>query len=700
MNPIAVDLAILIALPEEFEQLVSQFFGEPEIIRDSEYGNYYYRFHFIPLNREPISIIGCFIGGMGPDRAGRQMERLLHKWSPRVAAVVGICGSIDSGVTLCDVVVPSRVDAYLATTKAIPGSVSTFEFEHRGIEYQCDHELIQEAMHFRFAHRALYERWQAECSSRAAKTLGDRLDEYVRKAIVAHRPRIHSGCMASGPVVSAAASFRQWLKKRNSQCTAIEMEAAGIAAAATERIATVRFIAVRGVSDLADERKNSFDNTRSGAIRETAMLNALGLLRALVDLGAFSCTSHSSSELAASNARIAGQSLGSERLANIFMAWMLSPLKALDAINGKTILIVDDEPGNAKFFAALFEVVEANPLSAFNGEEALNILCNTPHIDIVVTDVRMPLMDGTELARQIGINWPHVPVILNSGYFLPSGEPIENCIAYFSRPLNPQEILTVVADICSDESRQSLVNSLPELRHWFYLVYSCKCQIASFMRHFQGKGLFETAFRHKLKDCIASFVQNVIKGANPKLAAQRLCHETAKLSTLLTSAKVGKAPQFNEFINALIKDTAVQHSRIRLIADVDPEALIYLDSDASIFLCIALIELVDNAIEALNKKGNVRIRVRRLELRQNVLMQVWSATGPLSEDLCTKIFEEGYSTKGPERGMGLSIIRRLAEHFGGRIVLSQEDEVEFSVTIPYSMQPPRSRLHSDPEISP
>src|SRR6202050_3002395 len=245
MNAGALDLAILVALPEEFEQLLSQLYGSLDILRDHEYGNYYYRFLLAPETRAPTQAVACFIGGMGPDRAGRQMERLLQRWSPRVTTVVGICGAIHQDVCLGDVVVPNRVDAYLSTTKAIAASGGDLHFEHRGIEYECDHELVEEVRNLRFAHKPDYERWQSESSATASQLLAGHVDDLARRGLWRHRPRIHTGRMASGPVVSAAASFRAWLCERSSECTAIEMEAAGVAAAAAERVSRLRFIAIR-----------------------------------------------------------------------------------------------------------------------------------------------------------------------------------------------------------------------------------------------------------------------------------------------------------------------------------------------------------------------------------------------------------------------------------------------------------------------
>jgi CheY-like chemotaxis protein len=82
----------------------------------------------------------------------------------------------------------------------------------------------------------------------------------------------------------------------------------------------------------------------------------------------------------------------------------------------RTILVVDDEPFvrmvGAEMMANLgFEVLEAG-----GGEEALAVIASRPDIDLLLTDVRMPGMDGVELAKRAQALRPDLKVIFISGY--------------------------------------------------------------------------------------------------------------------------------------------------------------------------------------------------------------------------------------------------------------------------------------------
>lgn len=78
----------------------------------------------------------------------------------------------------------------------------------------------------------------------------------------------------------------------------------------------------------------------------------------------------------------------------------------------RTILVVDDNEDMCRFLTGIFSK-SYNVESAENGEEAKKIIMTKP-VDIVVTDLMMPVMDGLELTQFIknSMDWSHIPVIL------------------------------------------------------------------------------------------------------------------------------------------------------------------------------------------------------------------------------------------------------------------------------------------------
>lgn len=80
----------------------------------------------------------------------------------------------------------------------------------------------------------------------------------------------------------------------------------------------------------------------------------------------------------------------------------------------KSILVVDDENGIRSFLKLLLEEEGYNVYDASHGKQALDIF-DSQQIDLLVTDIRMPQMDGFELAKTIKNIEPKLAVILISG---------------------------------------------------------------------------------------------------------------------------------------------------------------------------------------------------------------------------------------------------------------------------------------------
>jgi CheY-like chemotaxis protein len=85
------------------------------------------------------------------------------------------------------------------------------------------------------------------------------------------------------------------------------------------------------------------------------------------------------------------------------------------------ILIVDDNPNMSSLLSEMLEIFDFSSQRAGNGQEALDILTKE-RFSMVITDLRMPEMSGSELLRNIKEKYPDLPVVVISGYSLAEEE--------------------------------------------------------------------------------------------------------------------------------------------------------------------------------------------------------------------------------------------------------------------------------------
>ncbi|CAG5068126.1 Sensor histidine kinase RcsC [Dyadobacter sp. CECT 9623] len=86
----------------------------------------------------------------------------------------------------------------------------------------------------------------------------------------------------------------------------------------------------------------------------------------------------------------------------------------MDEHRGKKILLVDDNATNLAILKRQMENWKLVPVLAASGAEALEILFSDQEIDMVITDMQMPVMDGVTLAANIRRYTPETPIILLS----------------------------------------------------------------------------------------------------------------------------------------------------------------------------------------------------------------------------------------------------------------------------------------------
>lgn len=79
------------------------------------------------------------------------------------------------------------------------------------------------------------------------------------------------------------------------------------------------------------------------------------------------------------------------------------------------VLIVDDDEDFVEMFALRLREVGEKVLCAYSGEECLKILAQK-NIDVVILDIKMPGMDGTQTLKEVKKRFPLVEVIMLTGH--------------------------------------------------------------------------------------------------------------------------------------------------------------------------------------------------------------------------------------------------------------------------------------------
>lgn len=112
------------------------------------------------------------------------------------------------------------------------------------------------------------------------------------------------------------------------------------------------------------------------------------------------------------------------------------------------ILVVEDEEDNAMLLKLLFKNTRAVLHLASDGQKAIDICRSNPEIDLVLMDIRMPLLDGLDATREIKKFRPELKIIAQTAYAFESDrrKAIEaGCDDFIVKPLNRAKLQKLVA---------------------------------------------------------------------------------------------------------------------------------------------------------------------------------------------------------------------------------------------------------------
>lgn len=114
---------------------------------------------------------------------------------------------------------------------------------------------------------------------------------------------------------------------------------------------------------------------------------------------------------------------------------------------GKTILIVEDDPASLEFMREILRSTGANLLLKETGKDGLWALNNSGEIDLILMDIRLPDISGTEIIKKIRERNHEMPIIAQTAHAMEKDR--EKCIqaganGYIAKPIDINQLFSVI----------------------------------------------------------------------------------------------------------------------------------------------------------------------------------------------------------------------------------------------------------------
>jgi CheY-like chemotaxis protein len=110
------------------------------------------------------------------------------------------------------------------------------------------------------------------------------------------------------------------------------------------------------------------------------------------------------------------------------------------------VLVVDDDEDVRRFAAETLAEAGFEAIEAGDADEALRVLQDRHDVKVLVSDVRMPgAMNGYRLAQRVRDRWPHVEIVLISGYATPDRRDIAFDCDLLAKPFEADELVRRVS---------------------------------------------------------------------------------------------------------------------------------------------------------------------------------------------------------------------------------------------------------------
>lgn len=278
----------------------------------------------------------------------------------------------------------------------------------------------------------------------------------------------------------------------------------------------------------------------------------------------------------------------------------------------KNILVVDDDPAIHELLHAVLESPEWHVETAHDGLEGLARL-KAKAYDLVLTDVRMPGMDGLELLKRIRRERPGTKVIVMTAQSTPENiirSLRDQAFSYFSKPFSPNAVADIVTQAIESQKCEDDIRVLSALPAWIALEVRCRLEVTDRLVQFMSELKMDlpASDREDIAMAFREILRNAIEHGgrfDPTQMVDVACIR-AERAIIYYIRDPGRGFSFNDLPHAAIsysEGPPIKHMDYRLEHGIRPGG----------FGILLVRKLVDELIY--NEQGNEVVMVKYLPAR-------------------------------------------------------------------------------------
>jgi len=362
----------------------------------------------------------------------------------------------------------------------------------------------------------------------------------------------------------------------------------------------------------------------------------------------------------------------------------VSYLKKYNRLKELTVLYVENDKEITKHTVDILQLKVKKVLTASNGQEAITIY-KKEKIDIIITDIQMPVMNGLTMVKKIRELNDEIPVIITSAFnetsFLKQAIDL-HVDKYIIKPIDMSQLFAVLnraSEVIFQKKELQLKDIMLKNREKIYAMGELIENIAHQWR--QPLSVISTAasgilLQKECGDLTDDFLVEACTYINNN--AQKLSNTIEQFRELFHKDEVEVEFNLKDIIfecTDILKEF-YERKNIYFILDIDDFIVTGIKNNYVQILLIILSNAKDVLIE--NNK-NIEPKYIFIELKKNILLITDNAGGIKEKDI-SKIFEPYFTTKHKSHGtgLGLYIVHKLITEYLEATIQVQNVEYEYN----------------------